>query len=124
MLPVFTSPRGFKNAIFAAVWVAVTSIVLRTSESVSVFAGPSPLASCETEPTVLDGFGVALDRTKSAQDLGGAGGEAGLRISADNSGDVSEAAGTDVEDECFGSSKTDSSCGVEEVKETTLTESR
>ena len=124
MLPVFTSPRGFKNAIFAVVWVAVTSIVLRTSERVSAFAGPSPLASCEMAPTVLGGFGVALDRTKSAHDLGGAGGEAGLKISADVSADVSDVAGTDVVDERLGSSEVDSSCGVEEVKDTTLTESR
>ncbi len=86
--------------------------MLRTSERVSFFAGPSPFAICEVADTVLDGLGGALDRTRSAQDFGGAGDEAGLDVSTDATGDTSDVAGTDVVDDRLACSEPDSSCGV------------
>jgi hypothetical protein len=121
---VLTSPRGFRNAILAALWVAVTSIVLRTSERVSFLAGPNPFAICETGAAAFDGLGVVFDLTRSAHDFGSAGGEGSFAESAAAEGDVSTTAGTDVEDERPACSVFDSCCGVSEARDTTLTESR
>jgi hypothetical protein len=73
---------------------------------------------------VLDGLGVVLERTRSAHDFGGAGEETGLGVSADTTGDISDVAGTEVADERLACSELDSSCGVGEVEDTTLTDSR
>jgi hypothetical protein len=99
-------------------------MVLRTSDRVSFLAGPSPFAICDVVAAVFLGLGTVLDLTSSAHDFGGAGGEAGLGVSADALGDVSAGAGTDVVDDRLTSSELCSTCGTGEVEEITLTESR
>jgi hypothetical protein len=65
-----------------------------------------------------------LDLITSAHDFCGAGGEAGLSVSADALGDVWSEVGTDVVDGRLSSSKPCSTCAAGEVEEITLTESR
>lgn len=87
--------------------------MLRTSEIVSFFVGPSPFAISELAPGLLDGLGADLDRTRSAHDFGGGGGgEVSFDAAEEVVGEISDAACKDVIDERRVISEFASSCGV------------
>lgn len=87
-------------------------MVFSTSESVSLLAGPRPSAGCETEVDVFEALAGTFDRTKSAQDFGGAGGEASLVVSTGSTGAASGISGTEVTDPRLANSEVASSCSV------------
>ena len=72
--------------------------MLRTSERLSLFIGPSPLGSCARGGACPKTGAGALDRTRSAQDFGGAGGEAGLDVCSESVGDCSVTGGAEASD--------------------------
>jgi hypothetical protein len=73
-------------------------IVLSTSDRLSLFIVPSPFGSCERAGACPKTGGGALDRTRSAQDFGGAGGEAGLEVCSESVGDCSVTGGAEASD--------------------------
>jgi hypothetical protein len=64
-------------------------MVLRTSDRLSLFVMLSPFGSCAGVETWPNTGGGAVDRTRSAHDFGGAGGEAGLEVCSELVGDGS-----------------------------------
>jgi hypothetical protein len=64
-------------------------MVLRTSDRLSLFGTPSPFGRCAGLETLPKTGGGAPDRTRSAHDFGGAGGEAGLEVCSESVGDGS-----------------------------------
>jgi hypothetical protein len=73
-------------------------IVLRTSDRLSLFIAPSPFGSCVRVGACPKTGGGAVDRTRSAQDFGGAGGEAGLEVCSESVGDCSVTGGAEASD--------------------------
>ena len=73
-------------------------MVLRTSDRFSLFVGPSPFGSCAGVGPWPNTGGGAFDRTRSAHDFGGAGGEAGFEVCSESVGDGSVAGGAEASD--------------------------
>jgi hypothetical protein len=73
-------------------------IVLRTSDRLSLFIAPSPFGSCVRVGACPKTGGGAVDRTRSAHDFGGAGGEAGLEVCSESVGDCSVTGGAEASD--------------------------
>lgn len=73
-------------------------MVLRTSDRLSLFVTPSPFGTCAGGGTLPKIGGGAFDRTKSAHDFGGAGGEVGLEVCSDSVGDGSVTGAAEASD--------------------------
>jgi hypothetical protein len=97
-LLLFTNPLGCKKAVLEADLPISEPIVLRTSDRLSLFVTPSPFGSCAGVGAWPKTGGGAFDRTKSAHDFGGAGGEAGLEVCSESVRDGSVAGAAEASD--------------------------
>ena len=124
MFPVLTRPLGFKNAILEVVCPIVVPIVLRTSDRLSLLVAPRPFGNCADETEWLGFDEGAFDRTRSAQDLGAAGGETALEVASDAAGEGSLDSGRAGTDDFRSASlvETDPNSDTRDVVE--ITESR
>ena len=85
---MFANPLGCKKAVLEEGLPISESMVLRTSDRLSLFGTPSPFGRCVRLGTLPNTGGGTVDRTMSAQDFG-AGGEAGLEVCSESVGDGS-----------------------------------
>lgn len=73
-------------------------MLLRTSDRLSLFGTPSPFGRCAGVETLPKTGGGTFDRTRSAHDFGGAGGEAGLEVCSESVGDGTMAGAAEPSD--------------------------
>jgi hypothetical protein len=98
-------------------------MVLRTSDRLSLFVAPSPFGSCVGVGTLPKTGGGAFDRTRSAHDFGGAGGEAGLEVCSESVGDGSVTSGGEASDCLRSIPLSELSCGTDSFDAIETTES-
>ena len=99
-------------------------MVLSTSDRLSLFVAPSPFGSCAGVGTLPKTGAGALDRTRSAHDFGGAGGEAGLEVCSESVGDGSVNGGAEASDGLGSISLSEFSFDTDSLDAIETTESR
>lgn len=101
---MLTSPLGCKKAILDCALVPEEFISDNTSARDPLLGTLRPFASCAVDVEVWPLDGAALDRTKSAQDLGGAGAETFFAVASVEEDGCSSVAEVDVVEPLLGDS--------------------